>query len=199
LARPPLAAAAGSGGCGSGGSGGSGGGGAPGEDRADAEALQDVVFPLVHRGEVAVGSIVEPGQVQHAVEGVEEQLVAQGDAGGACAAGGVGDAEDDLAGGDAAAGVVVELEREDVGRAGEVHEALVEVGHAAVADEGDRELAQGGLEEAVGARELAPEVGQVWAAGRGGGGEVEGESRHRQAVLAATVGWGWLGVVAAPS
>ena len=48
-----------------------------GKDRADAEVGEDLVFLGVHRPASAEGSIVEAGQVQQAVEGVEEQFVGQ--------------------------------------------------------------------------------------------------------------------------
>ena len=55
---------------------------------------------------------------------------------------GFGHANDDFAGSAAALGVVLELESEHVGWAGNVQESLMQVGHCFVADEGDGGVGQ---------------------------------------------------------
>jgi hypothetical protein len=89
----------------------------------------------VHDGETAVGSIVEPGQVQHPVKGVQEQLTFQRHALGACPPLRLGDADDDLAARGSSAGVSFEREGEDVGRPGDVHEPPVQFRHPPVTNQ----------------------------------------------------------------
>jgi hypothetical protein len=127
---------------------------------------QDLVFRLVHAAVLGIGSIVEAAQMQQAVEGVEEDLVGGGDAVAAGLAAGLRDADVDLG------RFGVEGEGEDVGGAGEVEELLVELGHAAVADEDHREVREGAWEEGGGAGEMAAEEGGVSAAGLGGDGQL---------------------------
>jgi hypothetical protein len=103
----------------------------------------------VHDGETAVGSIVEPGQVQHPVKGVQEQFTFHRHALGACPAPRLRDADDDLAARGSSAGVSFEREGEDVGRPGDVHEPLVEFRHPPVPNEREREVAQGGTQDRV--------------------------------------------------
>ena len=138
-----------------------------GKHFANPELRQDPVFRLVHAAVLAIGSIVEAAQMQQAMEGVEEDLVGQGDATAAGLAAGLGYADVNLA------GIGVEGEGEDVGWAGEVEKSLVELGHLAVADKDHREVAQGAAgEEGGGAAEVAAEEGDMGEAGLSGDGQL---------------------------
>ena len=89
----------------------------------------------MHGAEAAVGSIVKPAQVQHAVERVQQQLHPQLNPPLFCLPPGLRDAYDDLAGRHSPASIVLQFEREDVGGAGDAHEALVELRHARIGDQ----------------------------------------------------------------
>jgi len=104
--------------------------------------------------------------VQHAVEGVEEEFVFEGDLALARLLSGVGEAEVDFSGKRAAFEVEVEGEGEDVSGGAEVHVAVVELGHCRVADEGEGQFAQGGFEEGMGTAEVVPEVVRAASSGR---------------------------------
>jgi hypothetical protein len=99
--------------------------------------------------------------MQQAVDGVKEQLVANGVAEGFCAGAGDGGAEDDFPGEGFAGRGVVELEGEDVGGGGVVKILFVEFGHLGGGDDGDGELAEGGAEELVGGEDAAAECGDA--------------------------------------
>jgi hypothetical protein len=86
--------------------------------------------------------------------------------------------DDDFAGGDAAAGVMLEFEGEDVGGAGDVEEGLVELGHAAVVDDGDGEFGKAAVGEGVGEFDESAEAREVFSSGRERSGDVEGEGWH---------------------
>jgi hypothetical protein len=81
------------------------------EDGAKAELGKDVVLAAVHDAVAPVACIVKPTQVQHAVEGVQQQLHAQLYAARFRLSPGLGNAHDDLAGSDIASGIVIEFER----------------------------------------------------------------------------------------
>ena len=136
------------------------------ENGLKTEAGKDIVFEAVHGAEAAVGSIVKPAQVQHAVDRVEQQLHAQLYATVARLSPGFRHADDNLAGRDTAAGVAVELEGEDVGGAGDAHEALVKLGHASVAYQRYRQILQSRRKKLVRASKLRAEERRRRAAER---------------------------------
>jgi hypothetical protein len=115
----------------------------------------------VHGGEIAVGSIVEPCQVQHPVQGVQEQFTVHRDALGTCPALRHGHADDDLAARDSAAGVSFKWEGENVGWPGGAHEPLMQFRHPPVPDERQREVAQGRAEDCVCGSKTPAEEGDV--------------------------------------
>src|SRR4051812_23109425 len=61
-----------------------------------AQLRENHVFGAMHFRKAAVGSIVESGQVQHAVKRVQQQLVPDGETMFFCATAGFGDADDDF-------------------------------------------------------------------------------------------------------
>jgi hypothetical protein len=109
------------------------------------------------------------------VKAVEKDFDAEGKAiegdGSAC----VGETDDDFAAGGAMAIVMGEFESEHIGGAGDVEIALVEIAHMGIADEGDGEFGDGGLEEFVGGAEVSAEEGQNCRWRGDGGGDVECE------------------------
>jgi hypothetical protein len=107
------------------------------ENRPDAEASEDFIFPAVHPAVSIIRQIIEPRQVQDAVEGIKQQLMAERDSAAAGLAGGVGHANHDFACGYAPAGVVVQFERQHIRRPGDPEERLVQPRHPGVADQGE--------------------------------------------------------------
>lgn len=148
-----------------------------GKGGADTKLRQDFVFCAVHPAELCGGFIVEAGQVQHAVEGVEEQLVGEGDFALGGLPSGLWGADDDFGVDDAAAAVGVKGEAEDVGGAVDAHELLMEEAHASVADDGERQFAEGGVCERAGQGEVFAEEGHKGFAGRCGDGQIENLGR----------------------
>ena len=99
---------------------------------------KDLVLAAVHGAEAPVACIVKPTQVQHAVEGVQKQLHAPFYAAPLRLAPGVWNANDDLAAGWTPLDVVLQLERQDVGGAGDAHELCMKLRHALIVDERNR-------------------------------------------------------------
>ena len=135
------------------------------KDRADAQARQDLVLFAMHCSVPPAGSIVEPAQVQHAVEGVEQKFFLRGRAPFAGLPPGLGNADDHLARGDAARRVMVELEREHVGGAGDVEILLVKTEHPRVVHQGKREVSQGGAKDRVGFQQMGLNKRDMLSAG----------------------------------
>jgi hypothetical protein len=96
----------------------------------------------MHSVELRPRSIVEPAQVQHAVQRVQQQLVGHARAVLAGAAAGFWDTDDDLAAGRAAARVQVEGEGEHVRRLADAHRAAVKVGHRLIVREHEGQIAK---------------------------------------------------------
>jgi hypothetical protein len=111
---------------------------------------QDSIFRAVHGCESGVCSIVVPAQVQHPVKRVQEQLPFHRDPVRLRLPPSFRHANHDVAGGYAAAPVLLQRKRQYVGGAREAHEPLVKARHPPVADEGDRQLAQVRAKDGVG-------------------------------------------------
>jgi predicted ThiF/HesA family dinucleotide-utilizing enzyme len=145
-----------------------------GENLSDTNQSQDLVLFFVHLVGIAVGSIVVAGQVQHAVEGVEEELVSDRDVVFFGLGAGVGEADVDFAGERAAFGVEVDGEGDYVGGPFEAEELSVKVGHLFVTDEDHVEVAERRVQETERRAQVLAEVSGVRGPGGGGDGEVEG-------------------------
>jgi hypothetical protein len=94
--------------------------------------------------------------VQHAVKGVQQQLVGHGRRVPARLATGLGDADDHFTGDRSPAGIEFERKRQNVGRTAHAEELLVQSCHANVADQRQRKFAQRRPEEAVGRQQVFP-------------------------------------------
>jgi hypothetical protein len=110
------------------------------------------------------------------VEGVEEELVAEGDAAFPRLEARVRDTHVNLARERAVAGIGIDRECEDVGGAFNAEELLVKVGYFSVAHEDHVEGAQGGVDQRAGAAKISAEVGAMGGGdgGADGDGEFEG-------------------------
>jgi hypothetical protein len=91
----------------------------------------------VHADKTTPRSIVVPGQMQHAVDRVEQQLAAEVDPRRLGGAAGVRNANHDFTGCYASGSVVVERERENIGRPGNGRKPFVQCRHLTVTHERD--------------------------------------------------------------
>jgi len=88
---------------------------------------------------------------------------------------GEGGTDDDFTANHAAAGVVVQLERQHVGGTGPTKEFSVEKGHLPPGDDRQREIAQRRTEDAVSARQSAAKRGDALPRCRGEDGQMQGQ------------------------
>ena len=123
----------------------------------DPKLGEDLIFGAMHPAEIRGGSIVVPAQVQHAVKGIEQQFAFRPLFMFFRPAKGFRHANHDLTGGHAPAGIFVQWEREHVRGAVNAHELRVQFRHARVTDEGEGHLVQRGIQNRVGADEVAAE------------------------------------------
>jgi len=97
-----------------------------GENRSHPKPLENLIFGPVHLLEPGGGSIVERAKVQHAVQGVKQQLVPNGRAHHTGLPPGFGDADDYFPADYTAAGVFIYWESQNVGGAANRHKLLVQ-------------------------------------------------------------------------
>ena len=97
---------------------------------------QDAALGSAHGAPLGGGVVVETGEVEEAVDEVKGEFV------GGRAAGLAGDDDGALGADDDFAEAVAEIEADDIGWAGVVEKALIEVGDGRVVHEGDAEFAE---------------------------------------------------------
>jgi hypothetical protein len=131
------------------------------EHRADAQSLEDLVFGAMHLQVGAVGSIVVPTQVQHAVQSVEKQFVFRSNPVLTGLPPGLSDTDHDISLDHVSARVCFQRKRQNVGRPGDAHESFMQLAHTRVADEGHRHVAQRRFEDPVGRLDVSPEKGNA--------------------------------------
>jgi len=129
------------------------------ENPADPKLHKQFILEAVHLAKATGGFIVEPAQVQHSMNRVEQQLMAERQATDFSLPAGLGNANDHLAGDDPAAVVVVELKGKDIGWAGNPEVLLVQGAHGGVVDQNNREFSQSRAKQGVGGFEVAGEMG----------------------------------------
>jgi hypothetical protein len=109
----------------------------------------------VHLGVGALGSIDVAAQVQHAVQGVQEQLVFLPKLVFPSPPAGLSNADNDFPFRDLPAGVSFQRKGQNIRWARDAHELFMQRAHARVADECHRHLGQRGPEQCMSRRKIS--------------------------------------------
>jgi hypothetical protein len=109
----------------------------------------------VHGSECPLGSIVEPAQVQHTVQPVQQQFVSYRNS--PCRGGVPGNrhANHHLAGGNAAPPVVIDLEAQHVGWTAPAQKSPVQRSHLRLVNQTQRNMRQARFQQPPGAAQLS--------------------------------------------
>lgn len=102
------------------------------KDRPDSQGCEDLILAAVHGLETPVGSIVEPTQMQHAMQGVEQHFVRDFPPVQSCLPTRFRHANRYLASGYPSTGIGIQFEGEYVGRADDPEKLVVQFGHLPV-------------------------------------------------------------------
>jgi len=110
------------------------------KNRPHSQPGQNLIFLGVHGAECPVGSIVEPAQVQHAVQGIQQQFVGQRNSPCPGRAPGNRHANHHLASGNAPALIAIDLEAQNIGWPAPAQKPPVEGGHFDPINQAQRKL-----------------------------------------------------------
>jgi hypothetical protein len=107
------------------------------ENRPYPQSGQNLIFFGVHGHKSRFGSIVEPAQVQHAVQGIQQQFIGQRNPARGGGTAGNRNANHDFARSNPSAAVVVDLEAQDIGWSAATQKAAMQGGHLRLAHQRD--------------------------------------------------------------